>query len=97
MSETALVKTLCRHLTKRGAWWIKTHGTTTGRTGIPDLIAIYRGRGLALEAKQPGNHPTRLQQHELDRARNAGAITAVIRTPRELDQLLNQLDTDENQ
>lgn len=92
MTETAIVDGGMRLLHRRGAWAVKVHGGACGRNGIPDILATYRGRPLALEFKQPGRHPTRLQQHELDQAAAAGAITAVITSVSQLAQLLDDID-----
>ncbi len=92
MAEAAIVKTIQKTLTDRGAWHFKTHGGGLTRSGIPDIAASYKGRFLALEVKQPGNYPTRLQKHELDRAHRAGAIAAVVRSRDDVDHLLNQID-----
>lgn len=79
-------------LTRRGAWWIKTHAAGWARAGLPDLIIVYAGSTLAIELKQPGQQPTLLQQTELRRAHAAGAIARVIHTRAELEQLLDALD-----
>lgn len=92
MSESTLVTAGLRHLNHRGAWAVKIHGGACGRNGIPDILAAYHGRMLALEFKLPGNKPTRLQAHELQRAAAAGAITAVIHTIGELAELLDHID-----
>lgn len=92
MRESTIGKACERLLTKRGAWWIKTHGSGIGRAGIPDYLATYEGHSLVLEAKVPGKKPTRLQQHELDLAAAAGAIAVVITSRDQLEQLLDKLD-----
>lgn len=90
--EAQIIRTAQQLLTRRGAWHIKTHGTGAGRNGTPDIIATYRGRSLALEAKQPGRKPTRLQQHELDSASAAGAISAVITSRTDIKRILDEID-----
>lgn len=92
MSESTIVAAICRELAERGAWWVKTHGAGVGRSGIPDLIAVYRGAALCLEAKQPGRYPTRLQRHELAGARRAGAHAHVVRSRAEVAEILDTID-----
>lgn len=95
MKEATVANGVDRILNKRGAWTVNIHGAGIGRNGIPDRLACYHGRFLALELKAPGNKPTRLQQHELDQAANAGAIAATITHPDQVSQLLDQIDAEE--
>jgi Holliday junction resolvase len=92
VAEQAIVDAIGRHLTKRGAWWIKTHGTTHGRRGIPDIIATYRAQPIAIEAKTPHGRLSRLQRHELERARRAGAITIIARDVPTVARILDTID-----
>jgi Holliday junction resolvase len=34
--------------------------------GVPDILACYCGRFIAIEVKIPGKKPTKIQQHYLD-------------------------------
>lgn len=79
-------------LDARGAWHIKTHGSGVGRNGIPDLIGVYRGMGLAWEIKLPNGHPTRLQAYELGLASRAGADARVITSRDEARAALDAID-----
>lgn len=92
MKEATVARAVDRILRERGAWSVNIHATGATRNGIPDRIAIYQGRPLALELKAPGGRPTRLQQHELDQAQAAGATVAVIHNAAELEQLLDTID-----
>ena len=92
MTEHAITEGILRLLRARGSWAFKTHGAGATRRGIPDIIAVYRGHPLALEAKQPGKHPTPLQTHELQRARAAGATAETVRSTREVAAILDRID-----
>ena len=46
-------------------------------SGTSDIIACVGGRYVAIEAKMPGNKPTRAQQDFLDSVRNFGGIAIV--------------------
>ena len=67
-----------------------------GRTGIPDIIACYRGQFIAIECKAGKNTPTALQRRELLGIQNAGGYALVInetnieQVTAVLDQLGNQ-------
>lgn len=88
--EAGRVKAIQRVLTRRGAWHFKTTGVSIA--GIPDISAVYRGRALALEVKQPGNNPTPRQAHQLERALAAGAIAAVVHSAADVTRLLDTID-----
>jgi hypothetical protein len=40
--------------------------------GVPDRLMIKNGKVLFLELKAPGNVPTALQKHEIQKLRDAG-------------------------
>jgi Holliday junction resolvase len=90
--ENNIVSAGTRELDRRGAWWFKTHGAGVSRNGVPDVLAIYRGRGLAIEFKQPGRTPTRLQQHELDRVGRAGGCAVVATSVDDVRAILDDID-----
>ena len=50
-----------------------------GRSGIPDIIACFRGHFIAIECKAGFNTTTQLQERELKAIAAAGGITLVIR------------------
>ena len=50
-----------------------------GRSGIPDIIACYKGYFIAIECKAGFNKTTLLQDKELAAIATAGGITLVIR------------------
>lgn len=87
--EKDIVAAILRLLKKRPrcfAW--KTHGGMYGTAGIPDIIACVDGRFVALEVKQPGGKPTRLQEITLGKIREAGGIAAVVTSVQEAKQTL---------
>lgn len=66
--------------TARGmGWWVmKTHGSAFGVAGLPDVLCIKAGRAVWLEAKRPGQEPTRIQAHRMRELAAAGCPTAVV-------------------
>lgn len=50
-----------------------------GRSGIPDIIACFRGHFIAIECKAGFNTTTQLQERELKAIATAGGVTLVIR------------------
>lgn len=53
-----------------------THGY--GTSGVPDILACYHGRFLAIECKAGGNKPTALQLKNLSQIGSAGGYALVI-------------------
>ena len=49
-----------------------------GRSGVPDIIACYKGMFIGIECKAGKNEPTMLQKHNMDLIRKAGGYTTVI-------------------
>lgn len=93
MAEASVVKAITRELTNRGAWHCNLHGSVYGRNGLPDIIAIYRGHPLCIEAKNPNNGRLRkLQAWELSRARDAGATTILAHRRQDVTDALNHID-----
>lgn len=97
ISEDAVVKSIITLLKKRGAYTINVHGSTYGRRGVPDLIACYRGRFVAIEAKRPDAPDTTitaLQRHELRRIQNAGGAATVARDADKIRLVLDAIDNE---
>jgi len=62
---------------KCGAWPIqvgKIPGRTNHSKGISDIIALWSGRGVAIEVKTPGKKPTPEQVEFLRRWKESGGI-----------------------
>lgn len=53
-----------------------THGY--GTSGVPDILACYHGRFIAIECKAGSNKPTALQLKNLSQIASAGGYTLVI-------------------
>ena len=68
---TAILKTY-------GAYYFSPVTGGFGASGVPDIIACYKGRFIAIECKAGTNKPTALQLKNLDDIDKQGGITAVI-------------------
>lgn len=92
MSEYTRVSAPSRkRLKARGAWTVPQTGVAIA--GIPDDIGAYRGVPIVLEYKQPGETPRPIQTFHLAQAARAGAWTRTITHPRQVDELLDAIDT----
>lgn len=49
-----------------------------GTSGVPDIVACYKGRFIAIECKAGNNKPTALQQQNLAAIERAGGSAVVI-------------------
>lgn len=49
-----------------------------GRSGVPDIVACFKGHFIAIECKAGTNTPTALQVREIDRINTAGGDAVVI-------------------
>ena len=89
--EGRITKKILDHLRSRGAWAIKNHGSPYVRAGLPDIFACYRGRMIAIEVKVPGGTPTPIQAQTLADLENHGALTGVVTSVEETEDLLSRL------
>lgn len=69
-----------------------THGY--GRSGVPDIIACFDGRFMAIETKAGKGTTTTLQERELALIRQSGGVAMVINEENihELEQYLASFD-----
>jgi Holliday junction resolvase len=49
-----------------------------GRSGVPDIIACYKGYFIAIECKAGVGKPTALQEQQIAKIRNAGGAAIVV-------------------
>lgn len=64
----------------RGWWAMKNHGSGYSVAGLPDVLVIKDGRAAWMEAKRPGEEPTRIQEHRMRELAKAGCPVAVVRS-----------------
>jgi len=60
------------------AW--KEHGGLYGTAGVPDVICCLDGRFFAFEVKTPEGMLTKLQEHTIQRIKDAGGHAFVVRS-----------------
>jgi Holliday junction resolvase len=66
-------------LKEAGAYYFFPAANGLGRSGIPDIIACYKSRFIAIECKAGKGQTTALQERELKRIGEAGGAALVIR------------------
>jgi len=91
--ETKLHNKIKARLEERGAWVTKIHGGIYS-SGVPDLLACYRGYFLGLEVKLPENRSgaTKLQKAQLRSIRRAEGYGYVIRSVEDADRICDAID-----
>ena len=92
MTEAPIVTRIIRYLRSLpGGWARKTHGNAFVR-GEPDVTACVRGRRVELEVKIPGKDATPVQKVALKRWHEAGAVTGVVHSLEETQDILQEND-----
>lgn len=66
-------------LREHGAYYFSPVTGGYGKSGVPDIIACWRGLFLAIECKAGYNKPTLLQEKEMQAIERAGGTALVIR------------------
>jgi len=74
-----------------GAYWFYPVMGGYGSSGIPDIVACYRGMFVGIECKAGDNKPTALQMKNLNQISAAGGYSAVINETN-VDELQNIFD-----
>lgn len=87
--EARLSRAILELIRARGGFAFKVHGGPMMMVGLPDIVACYRGRFLALETKMPGGSLHGRQPYVLSRIARAGGI---VRVPRSVPDALALLD-----
>jgi hypothetical protein len=79
MTPEARVKTkVKRILSHINAYNFSPMTAGYGRSGVPDIIACYGGRFIAVECKANGNKPTALQLDNLQDIEACGGMAFVV-------------------
>jgi hypothetical protein len=61
-----------------------------GRSGVPDIIACYKGRFVAIECKAGKGKLTELQKYNIEQIQATGGLAIVINESN-IEELLTQL------
>ena len=76
--EAKVKKKVVQILKQHGAYYFYPVTGGYGRSGVPDVIACYRGRFIGIECKAGTNKPTALQQKNLTDIELADGIALVV-------------------
>lgn len=79
MTPEAKVKAKVKQILKdHGAYFFMPATGGYGRSGVPDIIALYKGVFIGIECKANGNTATELQKIQLNKIRDSGGKALVI-------------------
>ncbi len=76
--EAKVKKKVVQILKQHGAYYFYPVTGGYGRSGVPDIIACYKGRFIGIECKAGTNKPTALQQKNLTDIELADGIALVV-------------------
>jgi len=76
--EAKVKKKIVAILKEAGAYYFYPVTGGYGRSGVPDIIACYKGMFIGIECKAGNNKPTPLQNKNLKDIADAGGVAKVI-------------------
>jgi Holliday junction resolvase len=76
--EAKVKKKVVEMLKHYGAYYFQPVTGGFGRSGVPDLVACYKGKFIGIECKSGDKKPTALQQKNLDDISAQGGVSLVI-------------------
>ena len=89
--EKTIVNNVMAVARSMGYWTMKNHGSQFSVAGLPDVLCIKAGRAVWLEAKRPGEEPTRIQEHRMRELIKVGCPVAVVRSAGDAKAFLESL------
>ena len=76
--ESKVKQKVTKVLKEIGAYYFYPATGGYGKSGVPDVVACYRGRFFGIECKAGGNKPTALQEKNLSEISETGGFSAVV-------------------
>ncbi len=92
--EAKVKKKTTAKLKARDAYYFYPVTGGYGSSGVPDIVACYKGVFLGIECKAGSNKPTDLQQRNLDAISRCGGVAIVINESNidDVDTVMNNID-----
>ena len=92
MREKAIVTMIRKRLAEIPDSYVLTlHQGGYGRRGVPDILWVYCGRAVFIEAKTQTGRLTKLQEAEIRRIRTSKAVCEIVRGKEELENLIGMV------
>lgn len=89
--EGKIQASILRYLREHRIWHFRANAGV-GPSGLPDIIAIYKGYFIGLEVKTPTGRPTELQILMQNSIREAGGHSEIVRSVDEVESILRRID-----
>lgn len=77
-NEAAVKQAITRELRRAGAWYTMPHQRGYSKPGVPDILILYKGHFLAIEAKYNGNTPSAHQEQQMREIEDNQGDTMVL-------------------
>jgi hypothetical protein len=91
--ETSVQDTIVKMLKAREhCWYMKIVGNSHQKSGVPDLLVIYRGYAIPIEVKRPGERPAPLQEATVLEMLEAGAFAIITDDPAYVKTVLDWIE-----
>lgn len=90
--ESKLEEEVERLLQRKGIWQLARYQAQSNQNGLPDRLYLYNGYLLGLELKTDEGEPTKLQLRKIDEINKNGGIALIIRSAKEVEQLIKYID-----
>jgi Holliday junction resolvase len=90
--EGRVKKAVKKLLDTHGVYYYMPVQNGMGIVGVPDIIACWRGKFLAIETKAPGRKHTVTanQKMQLEKIAASGGIAVVVDDPADIEKLLTR-------
>lgn len=92
MAEQKIQSKILNMLKQHGAYAVKV--MAANRNGIPDILACYKGRFIAIEVKDKYGRPTPLQIANIQQIRDANGTAIVAWSVDEVLHILQEIDNE---
>lgn len=89
-AEKTIVKAIIAEIKRQGGYAIKTHGNAYSVRGTPDVLACLNGKMIAIECKNEKGVLSKLQEIELKKWNDAGALTGVARSLEDAKKIMGE-------
>lgn len=93
MTEQQIQKKILDYLDSIDCYAIKV--INANKSGVPDILACYEGKFLAIEVKRPEsiNTVTKLQEHNLSMVISKGGYSTVATSVADVKEFIQDIDT----
>ena len=80
-----------RYLKSKNIWYFKIWGGGYQTAGIPDIIACYNGKLIAIEVKSEVGKTTLLQELNLKHIKKCGGISIIARSLNDVKKVIENV------